>query len=162
MWSLSHASTAGAALVPQRPEAIEIGTFRGTFREHSCWMSPGLHSKSMRVGCLEAESGNFWDGGQRPELRAGQYCSGDTRLVMDPYNPMAASRAPVPPIFRPPPTPDSLVNKAALAGLVFSTDSKKFRTFARQFRSAIGTQYEYTMDSAIANGPLNPTDATAI
>ena len=67
-------------------------------------------------------------------------------MVVDPYHLMAASHGPVPPVFGPPPTPDSLVNKAALAGLVFSTDSKKFRTFARQFRSAIGTQYEYTMD----------------
>jgi hypothetical protein len=73
---------------------------------------------------------------------------------------MAASRGPVPLV--PPPTPDSLVNKSALAGLIFSTDSKKFRTFGRQFRSAIGTQYEYTMDAAIASGRLCPTDAPAI
>jgi hypothetical protein len=61
-----------------------------TFREHACWMSPGVHSESMHVGCLEAESGSFgsfWDGGQHPELRAGQYCAGDTRLIMDPFNP---------------------------------------------------------------------------
>eukprot|EP00966_Prymnesium_polylepis_P058283 1349899-Prymnesium_polylepis.1 len=35
----------------------------------------------------------------------------------------------------------------------------------RKFRSAIGTQYseyEYTMDAAIASGRLNPTDATTI
>ena len=73
---------------------------------------------------------------------------------------MAASHGPVPLV--PPPTPDSLVNKSALAGLIFSTDSKKFRTFGRQFRSAIGTQYEYTMDAAIASGRLYPTDATTI
>eukprot|EP00966_Prymnesium_polylepis_P094076 2177833-Prymnesium_polylepis.1 len=35
------------------------------------------------------ESGSFWDGGQRSELRSGQYCTGDTRLVMDPYNSIA-------------------------------------------------------------------------
>ena len=75
---------------------------------------------------------------------------------------MATSYGPGPARLVPPPTPDSLVNKAALAGLVFSTDSKKFRTYARQFRSAIGTHYEYTMDSAIANGDLNPTGTSAI
>ena len=73
---------------------------------------------------------------------------------------MAAFKGPVPLVS--PPTPDSLVNKSALAGLTFSTDSKKFRTFGRQFRSAIGTQYEYTMDAAIASGRLYPTDATTI
>ena len=73
---------------------------------------------------------------------------------------MAAFKGPVPLV--PPPTPDSLVNKSALAGLTFSTESKKFRTFGRQFRSAIGTQYEYTMDAAIASGRLYPTDATTI
>ena len=44
-----------------------------------------------------------------------------------------------------PPMPDSLVNKSALAGLVFSTEpNEKFRTFIRQFKSAIGAQYKYT------------------
>eukprot|EP00966_Prymnesium_polylepis_P182255 4222231-Prymnesium_polylepis.1 len=37
-------------------------------------------------------SGSFWDGGQRPELRAGQYCTGDTRLIMDPFNPSSNPR----------------------------------------------------------------------
>eukprot|EP00966_Prymnesium_polylepis_P225935 5225965-Prymnesium_polylepis.1 len=41
----------------------------------------------MHVGWLEAESGSFWDGRQRPELRAGQYCTGDTRLGVEPSNP---------------------------------------------------------------------------
>eukprot|EP00966_Prymnesium_polylepis_P302296 6984244-Prymnesium_polylepis.1 len=41
----------------------------------------------MHVGCLEAESRSFWDGGQRPELRDGQYCTGDTRLGVEPSNP---------------------------------------------------------------------------
>ena len=76
-------------------------------------------------------------------------------------NAMAASHGPVPALGLPP-TPDSLVNKAALAALVFSTDAKKFRTFARQFRSAIGAQYKNTMDRAIEDGNLNPVEPAAI
>jgi|EP00966_Prymnesium_polylepis_P245175 hypothetical protein len=74
-----------------------------------------------------------------------------------PSNPMVA-----PPGHGSPPTPDSLVNKAALAGLVFSTDQKKFRTFLRQFRAAIGTQYKSILERAIASNELNPTESYAI
>ena len=74
---------------------------------------------------------------------------------------MAASHG-LGPALGPPPTPDSLVNRSALAGLVFSTDPKKFRTYARQFRSAIGTQYKNTLDSAIARNDLTPVEPAAI
>ena len=66
------------------------------------------------------------------------------------------------PVLGPPPSPDSLVNKAALAGLVFSTEPKKFRTFSRQFRAAIGPQYKTTLEAAIRTGDLQPTNAAAI
>ena len=74
---------------------------------------------------------------------------------------MAASQGPVP-FYGLPPTPDSLVNKAALAGLVFSTDSKKFRTYALQFKSAIGAQYKITLERAISTGSFGPTSSPAI
>jgi hypothetical protein len=61
-----------------RDGLTEIGTFPGTFpgsvrghfRSHAC--------------VLVRES---WTAGFRQELRGGQYCTGDTRLVMDPSNP---------------------------------------------------------------------------
>jgi hypothetical protein len=80
---------------------------------------------------------------------------------MQPANPMAASPGRLP-AFGPPPTPDSLVNKAALAGLVFSTDPKKFRTFTRQFKSAIGAQHKMTLERAIASGDFEPTEPSVI
>ena len=82
-------------------------------------------------------------------------------LVMDPFNPMAASPGLLP-AFGPLPTPDSLVNKSALAGLVFSTDPKKFRTYPRQFKSAIGAQYKITLERAISSGNFEPTTSSAI
>ena len=75
-------------------------------------------------------------------------------------NAMAASIGHPPMIS--PPTPDSLVNKSALAGLVFSTEPKKFRTYTRQFKSAVGAQYKYTLERAIALNDLEPTNASAI
>ena len=74
---------------------------------------------------------------------------------------MAASHGPVP-FYGPPPTPDSLVNKTALAGLVFSTDPKKFRTYTLQFKSAIGAQYKITLERAIEASDFGPTSAAAI
>jgi hypothetical protein len=76
-------------------------------------------------------------------------------------NPMGASHGHGPP-FGQPPTPDSLVNKAALAGLVFSTDPKMFRTYTRQFKSAIGPQYKALLERAIATDELAPTEAPVI
>jgi hypothetical protein len=75
---------------------------------------------------------------------------------------MATSYGPGPARLVPPPTPDSLVNKAALAGLVFSTDPKKFRTYTLQFKSAIGAQYKVTLERAIATGDFGPTSTAAI
>ena len=66
------------------------------------------------------------------------------------------------PALLPPPTPDSLVNKAALAGLVFSTDPKKFRTYTRKFKSAIGAQYKMTLERAIEASDFGPTSPTTI
>ena len=74
---------------------------------------------------------------------------------------MATSYGPGPALL-PPPTPDSLVNKAALAGLVFSTDPKKFRTYTLQFKSAIGAQYKVTLERAIATSDFGPTSTAAI
>ena len=74
---------------------------------------------------------------------------------------MATSYGPGP-ALRPPPTPDSLVNKAALAGLVFSTDPKKFRTYTLQFKSAIGAQYKVTLERATATSDFGPTSTAAI
>ena len=75
---------------------------------------------------------------------------------------MATSYGPGPARLVPPPTPDSLVNKAALAGLVFSTDPRKFRTYTLQFKSAIGAQYKVTLERAIATNDLEPTTTAAI
>eukprot|EP00966_Prymnesium_polylepis_P010898 250752-Prymnesium_polylepis.1 len=78
----------------------------------------------MHVGCFRDESGSFWDGGRRPELRGTSQAyilalnTHGTRhcdAVASSYG--SFSRSAVPPIFGPPPPPDSLVNKAALAGL---------------------------------------------
>eukprot|EP00966_Prymnesium_polylepis_P278897 6443014-Prymnesium_polylepis.1 len=66
----------------------------------------------MHVGCFRDESGSFWDGGRRPELRG---TSQAYILALDTHGTatqwphlMAASQGPVPPIFGPPPTPDLL------------------------------------------------------
>ena len=75
---------------------------------------------------------------------------------------MATSYGPGPARLVPPPTPDSLVNKAALAGLAFSSEPKKFRTYTLQFKSAIGAQYKVTLERAIATSDFGPTSPTAI
>ena len=58
------------------------------------------------------------------------------------------------------PTPDSLVNRPALAALTFTTESKGFRTFMLKFRAAVGPQYKATIDGAIASGQLDPIDGS--
>jgi hypothetical protein len=88
---------------------------------------------------------------------SGLYRGGDTRvLIVDPGHLMVTSYGPDP-VLVPPPTPDSLVNKAALAGLVFSTEPKKFRTYTLQFKSAIGAQYKVTLERAIETSDFGPT-----
>eukprot|EP00966_Prymnesium_polylepis_P164181 3796268-Prymnesium_polylepis.1 len=55
--------------------------------------------------------------GWRVDRASGLNRKGDTRvLVANPSHLMASSHGPVP-VYGSPPTPDSLVNKAALAGL---------------------------------------------
>eukprot|EP00966_Prymnesium_polylepis_P183039 4241262-Prymnesium_polylepis.1 len=44
----------------------------------------------MHVGCLEAESGSFWDGG-KASIQSFEVVSTTQVLVVDPSNPMAAS-----------------------------------------------------------------------
>eukprot|EP00966_Prymnesium_polylepis_P113244 2618895-Prymnesium_polylepis.1 len=46
----------------------------------------------MHVGCLEAESGSFWDGGQRLELRAVSIALVTHGLVVGPSNPTLSRR----------------------------------------------------------------------
>ena len=75
---------------------------------------------------------------------------------------MATSYGPGPARLVPPPTPDSLVNKAALAGLAFSSEPKKFRTYTLQFKSAIGAQYKVTLERAIDTSDFGPTNPATI
>ena len=59
-----------------------------------------------------------------------------------------------------PPTPDSLVNRPALAALTFTTDPKGFRTYILKFRAAVDPQYKATIDGAIENDQLDPSDGS--
>eukprot|EP00966_Prymnesium_polylepis_P318232 7350635-Prymnesium_polylepis.1 len=81
------------------------------------WHVPGYIPRAFIVGCLEARKlPGFRDGG-RLELRPVGVVLETHGLIVAPSHLMAASQSPVPPVLGPPPTPDSLVNKAALAGL---------------------------------------------
>ena len=59
-----------------------------------------------------------------------------------------------------PPTPESLVNRPALAALSFTTHQKGLRTFLLKFRAAVGSQYKITLDTSIATGNLDPREGT--
>eukprot|EP00966_Prymnesium_polylepis_P100560 2329158-Prymnesium_polylepis.1 len=61
-----------------------------------------------------------------------------------------------------PPTPEQLVNRAVLAALVFTTNTKGIRTFFLKFRArAIGSQYKLTLDAAINNEDFSPSERSA-
>eukprot|EP00966_Prymnesium_polylepis_P227346 5260721-Prymnesium_polylepis.1 len=82
----------------------------------------------MHVGCLKAESGSFWDGGQRLELRGGRYCpapTGDTRVGRHP--PRVDIRPVTPPRQRhlthqPPPPDENRDPRSDLAPRIRGTD----------------------------------------
>ena len=59
-----------------------------------------------------------------------------------------------------PPTPESLVNRPALAALSFTTNQKGLRTFLLKFRAAVGSQYKLTLDNSITSGNLDPLPGT--